>query len=162
MLRPGNAGSFTASDHIAFLDDAFSQIPAPWHTDVLVTMDGAGASHDIVEHLTALNTFAAHGNRGRRVEYSIWANDHATAWDRLQTLHPGRLSPATVPTTSTTRPNPWKPAPTRAPSGPQPPQDHYPRRSRPDTLAIMKMWISVNDLGQWPFSGRRYRRIASG
>ena len=44
MLRPGNAGSFTACDHIAVLDAAFAQIPAPWRTDVLVTIDGARGS----------------------------------------------------------------------------------------------------------------------
>jgi len=79
MLRPGNAGSFTASDHIAVLDAALGQIPAPWRTDVLVTIDGAGASHEIIDHLTALNTAAVHGNRGRRVEYSIgWPVDERT------------------------------------------------------------------------------------
>ncbi len=47
-----------------------------WRTDVLVTIDGAGASHDIIYHLTGLNTAAAHGKRGRRVEYSIgWPVD---------------------------------------------------------------------------------------
>ncbi|MEO7193522.1 MAG: transposase, partial [Pseudonocardiaceae bacterium] len=60
-------------------DAAFDQIPAPWRTDVLVTIDGAGASHDIIEHLTALNTAPAHGRRGRRVEYSIgWPVDERT------------------------------------------------------------------------------------
>jgi Transposase DDE domain group 1 len=79
MLRPGNAGSFTAADHIAVLDAAFGQIPAPWRTDVLVSIDGAGASHDVVGHLSALNTAAAHGNRGRRVEYTIgWPVDERT------------------------------------------------------------------------------------
>ncbi|MGH3975618.1 MAG: hypothetical protein ACRDS9_20145 [Pseudonocardiaceae bacterium] len=71
MLRPGNAGSFTASDHVAVLDAAFTQIPATWRTDVLVTIDGAGASHEIIDYLTGLNTAAAHGKRGRRVEYTI-------------------------------------------------------------------------------------------
>ena len=76
MGRPGNAGSFTACDHIAVLDAALAQIPAPWCTDVLVTIDGAGASHDIIDHLTAMNTAVAHGKRGRRVEYSIgWPVD---------------------------------------------------------------------------------------
>ena len=71
--------SFTACDHIAVLDAAFAQIPAPWRTDVLVNIDGAGASHDIIDHLTALNTAAAHGSRGRRVEYSIgWPADERT------------------------------------------------------------------------------------
>ncbi len=71
MLRPGNAGSFTASDHILILDAALEQIPAAWRTDVLVTIDGAGASHDVISHLTKWNTAPAHGNRGRRIEYSI-------------------------------------------------------------------------------------------
>src|SRR5664280_1954486 len=79
MLRPGNAGSFTASDHIAVLKAAFTQIPADWRTDVLVSIDGAGASHEIIDHLTGLNTYATHGLRGRRVEYTIgWPVDERT------------------------------------------------------------------------------------
>ncbi len=79
MLRPGNAGAFTAADHIAVCDAAIAQIPAAWRTDLLVTVDGAGASHDLIEHLTGRNTAAAHGNRGRRVEYSIgWPVDART------------------------------------------------------------------------------------
>jgi hypothetical protein len=79
MLRPGNAGSFTASDHILVLDAAIEQIPAAWRTDVLVTIDGAGASHDVINHLTRLNTAAVHGRRGRRIEYSIgWPIDERT------------------------------------------------------------------------------------
>ncbi|HSV64791.1 MAG TPA: hypothetical protein VLJ59_02635 [Mycobacteriales bacterium] len=38
---------------------------------LLVTVDGAGACHDLVDHLTELNTAAEHGRRGRRVEHSI-------------------------------------------------------------------------------------------
>lgn len=79
MQRPGNAGSFTAADHLAVLDASFAQIPAPWRTDVLVSIDGAGASHDVIDHLTALNTAPRHGRRGRRVEYSIgWPVDERT------------------------------------------------------------------------------------
>jgi hypothetical protein len=79
MLRPGNAGSFTASDHLLVLDAALAQIPAVWRTDVLVTIDGAGASHEVIDHLTALNTARTHGRRGRRVEYSIgWPVDERT------------------------------------------------------------------------------------
>jgi len=37
---------------------------------VLVSIDGAGASHDVIDYLTSVNTAARHGNRGRRVEYS--------------------------------------------------------------------------------------------
>jgi hypothetical protein len=79
MLRPGNAGSFTAADHLAVLAAAFGQIPAAWRTDVLVSIDGAGASHEVIDYLTGLNTAVVHGNRGRRVEYSIgWPVDERT------------------------------------------------------------------------------------
>ena len=71
MLREGNAGSNTGSDHVKVLDAAIAQIPAAHRRDLLVTIDGAGAGHEIVDHLTALNTATVHGGRGRRVEYSI-------------------------------------------------------------------------------------------
>jgi len=79
MLRTGSAGSFTAADHIAVLDAAIAQLPPAWRGDLLVTVDGAGASHDLVDHLTQLNTAATHGRRGRRVEYSTgWPVDART------------------------------------------------------------------------------------
>lgn len=79
MLRPGNAGAFTGSDHLLVLDAAIAQIPPAWRTDLLVTIDGAGASHEVINYLTALNTAAVHGGRGRRVEYSIgWPVDERT------------------------------------------------------------------------------------
>lgn len=79
MLRPGSAGSFTAADHIAVVDAAIAQLPAQHRGDVLVTVDGAGASHGLVDHLTGMNTAASHGKRGRRVEYSVgWPVDART------------------------------------------------------------------------------------
>jgi hypothetical protein len=79
MQRPGNAGSFTAADHLAVLTASFAQIPAAWRRDVLVSIDGAGASHEVLDYLTALNTEPEHGRRGRRVEYSIgWPVDERT------------------------------------------------------------------------------------
>lgn len=79
MLRPGSAGSFTAADHIKVTDAAIAQIPTRWRGDLLVTVDGAGASHGLVDHLTGLNTAKAHGRRGRRVEYSVgWPVDART------------------------------------------------------------------------------------
>jgi Transposase DDE domain group 1 len=79
MCRPGNAGSFTATDHLAVLTASLTQIPAGWRRDVLVSIDGAGASHDVIDYLTLLNTAPAHGRRGRRVEYSIgWPVDERT------------------------------------------------------------------------------------
>jgi hypothetical protein len=53
ILRPGNAGSNTAADHIALLDLALAQIPDPWRDKpILVRCDGAGFSHALIEHLT--------------------------------------------------------------------------------------------------------------
>ncbi len=79
MNRVGSAGSFTAADHVAVLDAAIAQVPAAHRRDVLVTVDGAGASHGLIEHLHALNTAGQHGRRGRRVEYSIgWPVDART------------------------------------------------------------------------------------
>jgi hypothetical protein len=50
MLRPGNAGSGTASDHIVVLDDALAQLPVdPAEREVIVRSDTAGLSHDFVD-----------------------------------------------------------------------------------------------------------------
>jgi hypothetical protein len=79
MQRPGNAGSFTATDHVQVLDAALAQIPPGYRSDILVTIDGAGASHAVIEHLTSWDTAREHGRRGRRVEYSIgWPVDQRT------------------------------------------------------------------------------------
>lgn len=61
------------------LDAAIGQVPATYRRDLLVTTDGAGASHEVIDHLHVLNTAAVHGGRGRRVEYSIgWPVDART------------------------------------------------------------------------------------
>ncbi|MGH4018205.1 MAG: IS1380 family transposase [Pseudonocardiaceae bacterium] len=88
MQRPGNAGSFTAADHLAVLKASLAQIPAGWRTDVLVSIDGAGASHEVIDYLTALNTAPEHGKRGRRVEYTIgWPVDDRTMGGIEQLRH---------------------------------------------------------------------------
>jgi hypothetical protein len=46
-LRPGNAGSNTAEDHISVLRDAVRQIPAAHRRKILIRIDGAGASHQV-------------------------------------------------------------------------------------------------------------------
>ena len=65
-LRPGNAGSNTALDHIEVLDEAITQLPARYRRNLLITVDGAGATLDLVRHITKLNTAP-----GRRVHYSV-------------------------------------------------------------------------------------------
>jgi hypothetical protein len=70
LLRPGNAGSNTAADHVRVLDAALAQLPAPLRTAdahgrvaVLVRTDAAGATHTFAAHLAA-----------RGVEFSLGAN----------------------------------------------------------------------------------------
>ena len=55
VLRPGNAGSNTAADHIAVTDLALAQIPDEHRhgTPILISADGAGASKDWLAHLRA-------------------------------------------------------------------------------------------------------------
>jgi len=56
MLRPGNAGSNTASEHAGVLGEALRQVPSRFRRKILVRLDGAGASHEFIEHLTRLST----------------------------------------------------------------------------------------------------------
>jgi hypothetical protein len=54
ILRPGRAGSNTAADHISVLGLALAQLPEAARAGrILVRTDGAGFSHDFVEHLVA-------------------------------------------------------------------------------------------------------------
>jgi hypothetical protein len=54
LLRPGNAGSNTVTDHIAVLAAAIAQIPGRMRPRLLVRVDGAGASHELIGHLLSL------------------------------------------------------------------------------------------------------------
>ena len=54
MLRPGSAGSNTAADHLAVLDAAITALPPAFRRRLMVTCDGAGASHDLIDRLDAL------------------------------------------------------------------------------------------------------------
>jgi hypothetical protein len=61
LLRPGNAGSGTAVDHVTVLDDALAQLPVdPLEVEVIARVDSAGWSHGFVNHC-----------RDRRVRFVI-------------------------------------------------------------------------------------------
>jgi hypothetical protein len=50
LLRPGNAGSGTAEDHVRVLDAALAQLPVDPHvTEVIARTDSAGSSHRFLE-----------------------------------------------------------------------------------------------------------------
>ncbi len=65
-LRTGSAGSNTVTDHLEVLTAAIAQIPASFRRDLLITCDGAGATKDLLTHITTLNAAP-----GRRVRYSV-------------------------------------------------------------------------------------------
>src|SRR6266571_2798456 len=56
LLRPGNAGSNTFADHLTVLTAAIRQIPSRMRSKLLVRVDGAGASHELIGHLLSLSS----------------------------------------------------------------------------------------------------------
>lgn len=56
LLRPGNAGSNTFADHLTVLTAAIRQIPVRMRSRLLVRVDGAGASHELISYLLSLAT----------------------------------------------------------------------------------------------------------
>ena len=56
LLRPGNAGSNTFTDHKDVLAAAIRQVPARFRRKILVRVDGAGASHELVKHLLDMSS----------------------------------------------------------------------------------------------------------
>jgi hypothetical protein len=71
VLRPGNAGSNTALDHVEVVDLALGQLPtAAWDQPILVRADTGGATHALVNHLRA---------RGVRFSVSLPADERVRA-----------------------------------------------------------------------------------
>ena len=69
MLRRGSAGSNTAVDHITLADAAIAALPPVFRRRLMITVDGAGASHDLIGHLDKLAA-----RRGYELTYSAgWA-----------------------------------------------------------------------------------------
>jgi len=56
LLRPGNAGSNTFTDHKQVLAAAIRQVPARFRRKILVRVDGAGASHELITHLLGMSS----------------------------------------------------------------------------------------------------------
>ena len=69
MLRPGSAGSNTAADHLRLLREAVEALPPALRRRLMVTCDGAGASHELVRELDRLAS-----RHGYQVTWSVgWA-----------------------------------------------------------------------------------------
>ena len=60
MLRPGSAGSNTTADHLTVLDAAIAALPPGHRRQLMITCDGAGASHGLIERLDALAARPGH------------------------------------------------------------------------------------------------------
>jgi hypothetical protein len=82
--RPGGATSNCAADNIALLDLAVSRLPGPCRRRVLVRLDGAGFSHDLLEHIAA-----GGGIRGRTWEFSVGWSCTDKEMDAIQQLPRG-------------------------------------------------------------------------
>ena len=54
MLRPGGAGSNTTADHLQILEEAIAAIPPARRHRLMITCDGAGASHGLIDRLDEL------------------------------------------------------------------------------------------------------------
>lgn len=79
QLRPGTAGANDADDHIELLTRAIAQIPEPWRRNLLITADGAGATHELLAWIASLNREPDGEDPGMRVEYSVgWPVDKHT------------------------------------------------------------------------------------
>lgn len=78
-LRPGAAGANDADDHIELLTRAIEQLPPARRTNLLITIDGAGATHKLLDWIVSLNRPADGDDPGMRVEYSVgWPVDKRT------------------------------------------------------------------------------------
>jgi Transposase DDE domain group 1 len=62
LLRPGNAGSNTAADHVEATRIALSQLPGHLRRRVLIRSDSSGGTHEFLTWLTT---------PGRRLHYSV-------------------------------------------------------------------------------------------
>jgi hypothetical protein len=82
-LRPGNAGSNHAGDHIDVLGRAIAQVPTAYRRRLLVRADGAGATHELLDWLTGPGQL-------RGLEYSVGFPTKNTALTSAITTVPTR------------------------------------------------------------------------
>lgn len=88
LLRPGNAGSHTAADHLTVIRAALRQLPGhragtrPGRR-ILIRVDGAGATHELLDWLHA-----------QRLTYSVGFGLTQAVVDQLAALGDGAWQPA--------------------------------------------------------------------
>jgi hypothetical protein len=100
MLRPGSAGSNTTADHLAVLDAAIAALPPKHRRRLMVTSDGAGASHGLIERLDQLASRPGHQlvysvgwELGKREKAAITQGSGGRLADRGQSPRRGAGTP---------------------------------------------------------------------
>ena len=88
--RPGNATSNDAEDNIAALDTAVSRLPGAFRRRLLVRLDGAGFSHELLEHIAA-----GGGKQGRCWEFSVGWSCTGKEMDAIERLPAGAWTAGT-------------------------------------------------------------------
>ena len=53
MLREGSAGPDTTEDHLTIVGNSIAALPPAFRRRLMVTGDGAGAGHGLIEHWTS-------------------------------------------------------------------------------------------------------------
>jgi hypothetical protein len=97
VLRPGNAGSNTAADHIEAARLALAQLPAGQRKKVLFRADSGGGTHDFLAWLT---------RPGRRLQYSVGLTITPAIEDALLQVPAKAWTPA-YDAGGTERPGAW-------------------------------------------------------
>jgi hypothetical protein len=82
VLRAGSAGSNTTADHLTVLDAAIAAVPAKHRRRLMVTCDGAGASHGLIERLDDLAA-----RPGRQLIYLFVPKISSTSCDQVILLN---------------------------------------------------------------------------
>jgi Transposase DDE domain group 1 len=85
VLRPGNAGSNTAADHIEATGVGFAQLPRRRRRQVLIRTDSAGGTHDFLTWLA---------RPGRRLAYSVGFTITEDIQDAILTIPARAWTPA--------------------------------------------------------------------
>ena len=87
MLRAGSAGSNTVTDHLQVLDDSITALPPRHRRRLMVTFDGAGASHGLIARLDKLAA-----RPGHQLIYSVGWDLGGREQDAIRLAPRGRLA----------------------------------------------------------------------
>ena len=149
MLRPGCAGSSTAADHLTVLDAAIAALPPRNRRRLMVTCDGAGASHDLIARLDKLAA-----RPGHRLIYPVgWELGKRSA-PRSQ---PSRSKPGRSPLITAAR------SASAAQATPAPTTDAHRRcwieeAHVTELTALLRAGRAGDQLAGWPPSMRAFAR----